>query len=258
VLATSGDPLLGGTDFDAAILALLLAEGRRLALPAIDHDEAALRTLRERAEAAKRKLSVVKRVSVLFPSPQSPATGDREGGGEGGEGTSIELTRDAMEAACEPLLQRLKAPLYEVALAAAVSLPGEAAPSSPAKKRTAKARRAAEALLPSGKRTYLPRGEPLAEVVLVGGATQMAAVRKLVANLFGIDPRRTVAPMEAVALGAAVHAGMLAGALPGHVMQAWQAELGRLMEGARAPATEGGGEEEEDLPFSFTDEGQAR
>ena len=56
----------------------------------------------------------------------------------------------------------------------------------------------------------------------------MAAVRKLVANLFGIDPRRTVAPMEAVALGAAVHAGMLAGALPGHVMQAWQAELGRL------------------------------
>ena len=93
----------------------------------------------------------------------------------------------------------------------------------------------------------------------MGGATQMAAVRKLVANLFGIDPRRTVAPMEAVALGAAVHAGMLAGALPGHVMQAWQAELGRLMVGARAPATEGGGEEEEeDLPFSFTDEGQAR
>ena len=79
-----------------------------------------------RVKAAKRKLSVVKRVSVLFPSPQSPATGDREGGGEGGEGTSIELTRDAMEAACEPLLQRLKAPLYEVALAAAVSLPGEA------------------------------------------------------------------------------------------------------------------------------------
>ena len=39
---------------------------------------------------------------------------------------------------------------------------------------------------------------------------------------------------------------------------AWQAELGRLMEGARAPATEGGGGEEEDLPFSFTDEGQAR
>ena len=75
----------------------------------------------------------------------------------------------------------------------------------------------------------------------MGGATQMAAVRKLVANLFGIDPRRTVAPMEAVALGAAVHAGMLAGALPGHVMQAWQAELGRLMVGARAPATEGWG-----------------
>jgi len=92
----------------------------------------------------------------------------------------------------------------------------------------------------------------------VGGATQMAAVRKLVANLFGIDPRRTVAPMEAVALGAAVHAGMLAGALSGHVMQAWQAELGRLMEGSRAPATEGGAEEEDDLPFSFTDEGQAR
>ena len=32
---------------------------------------------------------------------------------------------------------------------------------------------------------------------MVGGASKMAAVRKLVTNLFGVDPRRTVDPMQA-------------------------------------------------------------
>ena len=92
-------------------------------------------------------------------------------------------------------------------------------------------------------------------------------MRKLVTNLFGVTPRRTVDPMEAVAVGAAIQAGhtnpnpspspssspipnpnpnpspspspypnpnpnqagVLSGELTGvRVRQAWQAELGRL------------------------------
>ena len=57
--------------------------------------------------------------------------------------------------------------------------------------------------------------------MLVGGATHMVGVRKLVANLFGVDPRRTVDPMAAVALGAAVMAGVRTGEVKGvRVLQA--------------------------------------
>ena len=56
-------------------------------------------------------------------------------------------------------------------------------------------------------------------------------MRKLVTNLFGVTPRRTVDPMEAVAVGAAIQAGVLSGELTGvRVRQAWQAELGRIAE----------------------------
>ena len=68
--------------------------------------------------------------------------------------------------------------------------------------------------------------------MLVGGATHMVGVRKLVANIFGVDPRRTVDPMQAVALGAAVQAGILSGEVQGvRVLQSWQATLSRLLEG---------------------------
>ena len=76
-------------------------------------------------------------------------------------------------------------------------------------------------------------------------------VRKLVSNLFGVDPRRTVDPMLAVALGAAAHAGMLSGEVAGvRVLQAWQAELGRMLERRRERDADAGAEraadEEED------------
>lgn len=75
---------------------------------------------------------------------------------------------------------------------------------------------------------------------MVGGGTHMVGVRKLVTNLFGVDPRRTVDPMQAVSLGAAVHAGVLSGELKGtRVLQAWQAKLGRILEGTDSTLSEG-------------------
>ena len=51
----------------------------------------------------------------------------------------------------------------------------------------------------------------ISEVILVGGQTRMPRVQAAVGDLFGKTPRRDVNPDEAVALGAAVQAGVLGG-----------------------------------------------
>jgi len=53
----------------------------------------------------------------------------------------------------------------------------------------------------------------VAEVVLVGGSSRMPLVQALVAEHFGKEPRRGVHPDEAVALGAAIQAGLKTGAI---------------------------------------------
>ncbi|MEP9402505.1 Hsp70 family protein [Sphingomonas silueang] len=52
--------------------------------------------------------------------------------------------------------------------------------------------------------------DTLSEVVLVGGATRMPIVRRAVTRMFGRFPATTVHPDHAVAMGAAVQAGLLA------------------------------------------------
>jgi molecular chaperone HscC len=47
------------------------------------------------------------------------------------------------------------------------------------------------------------------EVILVGGATRMPAIKKKVKEIFHLDPRSRLNPDEVVALGAAVQAGLI-------------------------------------------------
>jgi len=49
------------------------------------------------------------------------------------------------------------------------------------------------------------------DVILVGGRTRMPKVQEAVAEFFGKDPRKDVNPDEAVAIGAAIQGGVLAG-----------------------------------------------
>jgi molecular chaperone DnaK len=49
------------------------------------------------------------------------------------------------------------------------------------------------------------------DVILVGGQTRMPKVQSVVADYFGKDPRKDVNPDEAVAMGAAIQGGVLAG-----------------------------------------------
>ncbi len=49
------------------------------------------------------------------------------------------------------------------------------------------------------------------EVILVGGMTKMPLVQRKVSDFFGVSPNRGVNPDEAVAIGAAIQGGILAG-----------------------------------------------
>jgi molecular chaperone DnaK len=88
---------------------------------------------------------------------------------------SVKLTRAKLEALVEELVQRTIAPCRTALKDAGLS--------------------AAE----------------IAEVILVGGQTRMPLVQKYVKDFFGREPRKDVNPDEAVAVGAAIQAGVLAG-----------------------------------------------
>ena len=69
-------------------------------------------------------------------------------------------------------------------------------------------------LVPIAKKALDDSGlkkEDLDEIVLVGGSTRIPAVQKLVKNIFGKEPNRSVNPDEAVAVGAAIQAGIIGG-----------------------------------------------
>ncbi len=51
----------------------------------------------------------------------------------------------------------------------------------------------------------------ISDVILVGGQTRMPKVQQMVKNIFGKEPRKDVNADEAVAVGAAIQAGVLAG-----------------------------------------------
>ena len=55
------------------------------------------------------------------------------------------------------------------------------------------------------------RVSDIADVILVGGQTRMPKVQQAVTEFFGKEPKKDVNPDEAVALGAAVQGGVLAG-----------------------------------------------
>ncbi len=60
--------------------------------------------------------------------------------------------------------------------------------------------------------------EDIDRVILVGGATRMAAVRQLARELMGKEPYVDLPPDEAVALGAAIQAGILTGEIEGRLL----------------------------------------
>lgn len=74
----------------------------------------------------------------------------------------------------------------------------------------------------------------ITDVLLVGGMTRMPAVKKAAREIFGSEPLDTVDPDEAVALGAAVQAGLLQGFVKGvSLLDVTSLSLGIEIQGAR-------------------------
>jgi Hsp70 protein len=73
-------------------------------------------------------------------------------------------------------------------------------------------------------------GRPISRIVLVGGATRMSCIGRLLAAVTGVTPQKTVNPDEAVALGCAVQVGRLDGVEGmGTVLTPMQAAIVRAM-----------------------------
>lgn len=156
VRATGGDSFLGGDDFTEAMVQLLC----RKADISDRKREAQQAGLRFAAETAKRHLTGEASTQVLLPTALQAA--------------EVTVTQEEFEKACQPLLERLRAPV-ERAL-----------------------------------RDARMRAAELDEIVLVGGAMRMPMVRRLAAQLFGRLPARHLDPDQTVALGASVCAGLVA------------------------------------------------
>jgi molecular chaperone DnaK len=102
VKATNGDTLLGGEDFDEALLQHLLSEFRRESGIDLSKDGLALQRLREAAEKAKCELDGLSATEVSLPFITADATGPKH--------LNIRLTKQKFESLVEDLVGRTLGP----------------------------------------------------------------------------------------------------------------------------------------------------
>jgi molecular chaperone DnaK len=167
VKATSGNALLGGSDFDRALVEWLCAQIQREHGVDVRGDAGAQARLKAAAEQAKIDVSTAPSAMVCVPFLTQ----------RDGQPLSVELevtratVEDLIGGLVRSTLEPVKAALKDARLTA----------------------------------------KDITDVVLVGGSSRVPLVRQLVAEFFGREPRGTVNPDEAVALGAAVQAGLKSG-----------------------------------------------
>lgn len=167
VKSTNGDTLLGGEDFDNAIVNFLVAEFKKDSGIDIRKDNIAMQRLKEAAEKAKCELSSSQQTDINLPYLTMDAAGPQH--------MNLKMTRSKLESLVGDLIKRTIQPCQKALSDAEVSK------------------------------------SEIGEVLLVGGMTRMPKVQSTVQELFGRQPSRSVNPDEAVAVGAAVQGGVLAG-----------------------------------------------
>ena len=193
LVSLGGDAKLGGDDFDAALAEHLgdrFFDDHGIAVTA---PTARLRLLAE-AERVKNALSANPSVAA---SARGLARVDEKTGARARGGKPLDLdapvSRRLFEALCRPLLDRLEATTRDVCAAADVALEGGQGAGG---ETAASSRR-------------------LDGVLLVGGATRIPAVGRLLRKLTGLPLSKIIAasddvhPDEAVALGCAIRAAAL-------------------------------------------------
>jgi len=163
VLSTSGDTKLGGCDMDDLLYKYIINNY----LPDnADVDDYEVLMIKEMVERAKMELSSVTTTTIYVPRL-----------------FNVTITRSEFEKVIKPVLDRLKAPIFDALKGANLTQ------------------------------------EEIDRVILVGGATKVPAVRNLFEDIFGKEKiAGGVDPMRAVAMGAAIQAAILEGKLKSDVL----------------------------------------
>ena len=100
VIATAGDNRLGGDDFDAKIIDLLVAEFKQKEGIDLSKDKLAMQRLKEAAEKAKIDLSAATRTTINLPFITADATGPKH--------LEYDLTRAKFDSITEDLVERTR------------------------------------------------------------------------------------------------------------------------------------------------------
>ena len=103
VLATAGDTILGGDDFDNLLVQWLMNDFQEKENIDLKNDIQALQRLTEAAEKAKIELSTVEKTVIELPFIAADKTGPKH--------LEKELTRTIFENLCEELINRCKIPV---------------------------------------------------------------------------------------------------------------------------------------------------
>ena len=179
VLSTSGDTHLGGDDVDARMISLVLTVLKQETGTDRSDDQSLVQRIRRAVIDAKHRLTEENSTEIRFLLPNEP--GENR---ENNKPTPVEipLERGRFEEMILPVVERTLGPVTQAMEDAKL------------------------------------RPEQIDEVVLVGGATRMPLVRKLVEEWFGRKPHTELNPDEVVAMGAAVQADILAGGTEGMLL----------------------------------------
>lgn len=167
VKSTNGDTLLGGEDFDNALIDHICAEFKKQSGIDISQDVQAVQRVKEAAENSKIELSSSTQTDINLPFLTMDATGPKH--------LNMKMTRAQFEGITDKLIQRTVEPCNKAI-----------------------------------KDSEFSKSE-INDVLLVGGMSRMPKVQTIVEQIFGKSPSKAVNPDEAVAIGAAIQGGVLAG-----------------------------------------------
>ena len=174
VISTAGDTQLGGTDMDNALIDYIVEQFRKETGIDLRNDKMAMQRIREAAEKAKIELSSVLETDINLPFISADATGPKH--------LTMKITRATLEQLVRPIVERC-AKSIDQAIQDAKSKPNSGILSI----------------------------KDITRIIPVGGPTRMPIVIKFLEDYVGRKVERGIDPMECVALGAAIEAGIIGG-----------------------------------------------
>lgn len=183
VIATGGEPHLGGNDFDQAIMDWVIAQFKKEEGIDLSKDSLALQRIKESAEKAKIELSSSMETEINLPFISSNADGPKHLLYKISRSKFNELTNELVARA----INRIDATIKE-----AINKKDE---------------------------PKLNNKEEINEIVLVGGSSLIPAIRDSIKNYFGKEPNKSLNPAEVVAVGASIQAEIISASDEGRATQ---------------------------------------